>query len=90
VSSCGFWPGAPGVEALFYAYAYPEPAGFRDAQVRPRSARWRDDLGEFVLPYADVRAAYAPEYAVLSFLQTTYEAAADLAAWPRETLERRR
>jgi hypothetical protein len=89
VSSCGFWPGAPGVDALFYAYAYPEPAGFREAHVRPRTARYDAALGEFVLPYEAVRTAQAPEYAVLSFLQTSYEAAADLAGWPRAELERR-
>jgi hypothetical protein len=88
VSSCGFWPGGPGIDALFYAYAYPEPAGFREAHVRPRAARYDPALGEFVLPYEAVRAAQAPDYAVLHFLQTSYEAAADLANWPRGELER--
>jgi hypothetical protein len=90
VSSCGFWPGAPGVEALFYAYADPEPAGFRRALARPRSARWDEALGEFVMPYDAVRAAHAPDHALLIFLQTSYEAAADLGHWPRAALERRR
>jgi hypothetical protein len=88
VSSCGFWPGGAGIEPLFYAYAYPEPAGFRDAPVRPAAARWDAALGEFVLPYAAVRAAASPEADLLDFFQSTYEAAADLANWPRETLER--
>ena len=88
VSSCGFWPGAPGVPPLFYAYAYPEPAGFADAAVRPAEARWDKSLGEFVLPYDAVRGAPDPDAAVLDFLQSTYEAAADLAHWPRAELER--
>ncbi|NLD75375.1 MAG: hypothetical protein GX643_01780, partial [Acidimicrobiales bacterium] len=51
VSSCGYWPGAPGEEGIFYAYAYPEPPGYRDASVGPEGARWDHELGEFVLPY---------------------------------------
>jgi hypothetical protein len=88
VSSCGFWPGAPGVEAIFYAYAYPEPPGFADAAVRPRGARWEASLGEFVLPYETMRTAQSPDLALLNFLQSTYEAAADLGGWPRGELER--
>jgi hypothetical protein len=88
VSSCGFWPGAPGVEALFYAYAYPQPLGFEAAAVRPRIARWDGALGEFVLPYEAMRQAKSPDFALLIFLQSTYEAAADLARWPRAELER--
>ncbi len=89
VSSCGFWPGGGGVdEAMFYAYAYPEPDGFRDHPVRPDAAHYHDDLGEFVLPYAAVRTAADPDRALLDFLQTTYEAAADRAGWDRKALER--
>jgi hypothetical protein len=88
VSSCGYWPGPPGEEGIFYAYAYPEPAGFRDAPVTPDGARWDDDLGEFVLPYELVRTAADPDAVLLSFLQSSYEAAADTARWERATLER--
>jgi hypothetical protein len=88
VSSCGFWPGAPGVEATFYAYAYPEPPGFAGAPIRPRAARWEPSLGEFVLPYEAMRTSLAPDFALLNFLQSTYEAAADLGGWPRSELER--
>jgi hypothetical protein len=88
VSSCGFWPGAPGMPALFYAYAYPEPAGFAEAKVAPEAARWDATLGEFVLPYEAVRSAADPDAALMAFLQTTYEAAADLAHWARGDLER--
>jgi hypothetical protein len=88
VSSCGFWPGAPGVEPVFYAYAYPEPAGFAQAPVRPAAAGWNATLGEFTLPYEAVRTATDPDAALLDFLQSTYAAAADLAHWPRSALER--
>ncbi|MDB5418438.1 MAG: hypothetical protein JWP50_1857 [Phenylobacterium sp.] len=87
-TSCGFWPGAPGVPPLFYAYAYPEPAGFAAASVRPEAARWDTTLGEFVLPYDAARRAADPDAAVLAFFQSTYGAAADLAGWPRAELER--
>ncbi|THD62265.1 DUF5996 family protein [Phenylobacterium sp.] len=88
VSSCGFWPGGPGIAPLFYAYAYPEPAGFAAARARPAEARWDAGMGEFVLPYAQVRGAADPDAVLLDFFQSTYEAAADLAAWPRGELER--
>ena len=89
VSSCGFWPGAPGIEATFYSYAWPEPPGFARAPVRPGSiARWDATLAEFVLPYEAMRRAKSPDYALLIFLQSTYDAAADLGRWPRAELER--
>jgi Family of unknown function (DUF5996) len=88
VSSCGFWPGGPGIAPLFYAYAYPEPPGFADVQVEPVGAQWDAGLGEFVLPYEVVRASADPDKALLAFFQSTYEAAADLASWPRDELER--
>jgi hypothetical protein len=86
--SCGFWPGAPGVEAMFYAYIYPEPAGFRDAEARPAAARFDTGLGEFVLPYEAVRTDRSPDSALLDFFQSTYEAAANHGHWPRTALER--
>lgn len=88
VSSAGFWPGGNGVEeAMFYSYAYPEPPGFRDRKVEPPEARFDETLGEFLLPYEVVRTARDPEAALLAFLFSTYEAAADTGAWPREELE---
>jgi hypothetical protein len=87
VSSCGYWPGG-GEEGAFYSYAWPEPAGFRTAAVGPRDARYDEALGEFVLPYEAARTAADPDGAVLEFLQTTYEAAADNAHWDRRALER--
>lgn len=89
VSSCGYWPGPPGEEGVFYAYAYPEPAGYRTAPVEPDGARWDDDLAEFVLPYEFVRGAADPDAVLLAFLQSTYEAVATTATWDRDALERR-
>ncbi len=88
VSSCGFWPGAGLGSPAFYAYAYPEPPGFRDYPVRPEEAHYDHVLGEFVLPYEAVRAARSPDELLLAFLESTYEAAAVLARWDRASLER--
>jgi hypothetical protein len=88
VSSAGFWPGSGAIDyPAFYSYAYPEPAGFRAARVRPDAAFFSEALGEFILPYEAVRTAAAPEQALLEFLQSTYEAAANAAKWDRDVLE---
>ncbi|MGH7024150.1 MAG: DUF5996 family protein [Caulobacteraceae bacterium] len=88
VSSAGFWPGGSGIdEPCFYAYAYPAPDGFAAASVSPSSARFDAGLGEFLLPYEAVRTARDPDEALLSFLQSTYVAAADLGHWRRADLE---
>ena len=70
-----------------YSYAYPEPEGFAQAPVRPAAAFYSSDLREFVFPYDEVRSAQSPDDVLLDFLQTTYEAAANLAKWDRATLE---
>ncbi len=89
VSSCGFWPGGgPIAYPAFYAYAYPEPNGFALARVAPEPAFYSPDLKEFILAYDVVRVADRPDDVLLDFLQTTYEAAADLARWDRPALER--
>jgi hypothetical protein len=89
VSSCGFWPGGgPIPHAVFYSYAYPEPAGFAAARVEPSEAFYSNDLREFILPYDVVRQAESPDATLLKFLETTYAAAADLAKWDRHALER--
>jgi hypothetical protein len=89
VISHGFWPGsAPILEAAFYAYAVPEPPGFKDLTVRPSGAFYHRDLGEFILPYETVRSARSPEDAIRTFIESTYEQAADLAGWDRASLER--
>jgi hypothetical protein len=88
VSSCGFWPGNGGFgQAAFYSYAYPRPAGFGDAAMPP-SAFYSEDLGEFILPYDEVRRAAAPRELLLDFMERTYVAAAELANWDRAGLER--
>jgi hypothetical protein len=86
--SVGFWPGGPGADALFYAYAYPEPKGFKEARIAPPQALWFDALREFVLPYDAVRAASDRDGAVLDFFRSTYDAAASLAGWDRSLLDR--
>jgi Family of unknown function (DUF5996) len=91
VSSCGFWSGSPGTALAypaFYSYAYPEPEGFRHAPVRPDAAFYSADFREFILPYDAVRLAADPDAALLEFLQSTYEAAANLSTWDRAALER--
>lgn len=88
VSSAGFWPGGGAIDyPAFYSYAYPGPDGFAAARVRPDEAFFSSDLGEFILPYDAVRSAPQPDAALLAFLQSTYEAAADLANWDRAALE---
>ncbi|MEJ0065680.1 MAG: DUF5996 family protein [Caulobacteraceae bacterium] len=88
VSSAGFWPGGGGIdEPSFYAYAYPAPEGFAAAPVAPPGARFDAGLGEFLLSYEAVRSAPDPDEALLAFLQSTYEAAADRAGWDRAALE---
>lgn len=81
VSSCGYWPGGA-AEGIFYSYAYPEPSGFRAAAVNPSAAYFDQQLGEFALPYAAVRAAGDPDQLLLDFLESTFRAARDLAGWP--------
>jgi hypothetical protein len=76
------------VDAIFYAYAYPDPPGFAQARVQPAAAHFDTSLGEFILPYEAVRTASAPDAALLDFFQSTYDAAADLGSWPRAALER--
>jgi hypothetical protein len=81
VSSAGFWPGTGLGYPAFYSYAYPVPEGFKDATVQPEAAFFHEGLGEFVLPYEAVREAADPDQALLGFLHSTYEAAAELAGW---------
>ena len=90
VSSCGFWPGGEALPyPVFYSYAYPEPEGFKSARLQPAGARYESSLGEFVLPYDEVRRAISPDATLLEFLQSSYDAAANLGAWDRQALERK-
>ena len=92
--ACGFWPcnasasGATLGRPAFYAYVYPEPPGFREASVRPDAARYNEALGEFILPYEDARQTDSPDRPIREFFDSAYEAAATLAHWDRDLLER--
>ncbi len=88
VISHGFWLGGNGMEAAFYAYAAPEPDGFKTATVKPEKAFYSADMNEFFLMYEDVRQADSPPEELMSFLNSTYDAAANLAKWNRQKLER--
>lgn len=89
LTSCGFWPGnRENPDPIFYAYAYPAPEGFPEAAVRPAEAFWLEAMGEFALPYEAVRSADSPDDALLDFLESTHAAAAELAGWDRDALER--
>ncbi|PYS29412.1 MAG: hypothetical protein DMF75_17320 [Acidobacteria bacterium] len=88
VISHGFWLGGNGVEAMFYAYSAPEPAGFSESRIKPAEAFYSQDMKEFFLPYDAVRQSALPEANLMDFLQSTYEAGANLAKWDRKALER--
>ena len=88
VSSCGFWPGGGGLDAMFYSYAYPEPPGYRDYPVA--YGGFNAAMGEFVLAYDEVRQAADPDAMLMEFLESTYAAAADCAQWDRAALETKR
>ncbi len=89
VISAGFWPGNGGYgKAAFYCYAAPVPEGFALAHVSPAQATYDEQLGEFILLYDYLRSSAAPDESLLEFLQSTYEAAANLAKWDRKLLER--
>jgi hypothetical protein len=91
VSSLGFWPGADVMPmAIFYSYAYPEPAGFPEAKVKPGAASYNAQFHEFVLPYDAVRTSKSPDDAILDFAQSTYDAASTLSNWDRGALEERK
>jgi Family of unknown function (DUF5996) len=91
VSSLGFWPGADAMpQAIFYSYAYPEPAGFSEANVKPDTASYNAQFHEFVLPYDAVRTAKSPDDAILDFAQSTYDAASQLGHWDRAALEEKK
>jgi hypothetical protein len=89
VISAGWWPGGGDIQdAAFYAYAAPEPESFARAPVRPGRAFYHPQLKEFLLMFEDVRQSPSPKHTLLEFLQSTYEAGANLAHWDRGELER--
>ena len=84
-----FWPGGGPVDTpAFYAYAYPEPKGFQEYPIQPAGAFYHKEMREFLLPYDVVRTAKSPDQVLLTFLQSTYDAAATLGKWDRTSLER--
>jgi hypothetical protein len=89
VISHGWWPGqGPLGKASFYSYTAPAPEGLADAKIKPEKAFYSKDMSEFLFLYDDVRTAGDPDQSLMQFLQSTYEAGADLAGWDRATLER--
>jgi hypothetical protein len=88
-TAAGWWPSSEAPGPSFYAYAYPEPLGFKTAQVQPRGSVYNEQLGEYVLPYDAVRGLSDPDASVMEFLRSTYEAGADLGRWERALLEPR-
>jgi len=84
VISHGFWPGGNGVEAAFYSYTAPEPAGLSEKLDRTQRGFYSKEMKEFLLPYEAVRNSPSPETALMDFLQSTYEAGANLAKWDRK------
>ncbi len=86
--SVGWWPGGGEIpDAMFYAYAVPEPTGFREASIKPNEARYDAKLGEFLLGYEGVRRSTDPSAQILSFAESVYDAAAILGHWDRAALE---
>jgi hypothetical protein len=88
VISHGFWPGGNRLQAAFYSYTAPEPAGFGNSRIRPAAAYYSHEIKEFLLSYEAVREESSPEETLMDFLQSTYEVGADLAKWDRAALER--
>jgi hypothetical protein len=89
VSSAGFWPGGGEIKGpAFYSYTAPEPAGFKTCAIGPKPAFYHQGIGEFLLMYDDIRTSATPDVPLMEFLQTTYEAGANLAKWDRGALER--
>jgi len=89
VSSAGFWAGSGDIKGpAFYSYASPEPAGYGEYKIGPAAAYYHPQMKEFLLMYDDVRTADSPKEVLMEFLQTTYEAAANMGKWDRKNLER--
>jgi hypothetical protein len=87
--SAGWWPGTPDSPVAYpavYAYAYPEPDGCSAAPIEPAEAHYHPQMREWILPYDAVRVADDPDAMVLSFLESTYMAAASLGGWAIEAL----
>ena len=78
----GWWPGDRSRDrAAFFAFAYPAPDGFSEADLDPEAARWDTDLGEFVLDWEDIRSAKDPHALALEFARSAFEHACTVCGW---------
>ena len=88
--TAGWWPRTCGA-GVRRSMRMPtrNPMGFRTAAVvRPAEAYFDARAGEFILPYDVVRiCGRIPTRQLLEFLQSTYEASANLGGWDRGALE---
>jgi len=83
----GWWPGDPRyAPAAFYAYAHPAPAGFSEATLEPAAARWHDEMGLYVLDWADVQAAPDPHATAVAFLRSAFRHACLVCEWDPKLL----
>jgi hypothetical protein len=88
VCSAGFWPGGGAVDGpAYYSYTVPQASGIDHHPIRPAAAHWNSQLSEFILMYDDVRRADSPENYLYEFLESTYDAGANLGHWDRVRLE---
>jgi hypothetical protein len=81
-SSSGFWPGG-GEEGAFYAYSFPEPAGYSEYVSEADGTVYSKADKLYLLPYENVRTAPDPDGTLSRFLHSTYEAAAETGHWDR-------
>ena len=89
VACAGFWPGSDRYpRPAFYAYTYPKPDGIEKQAIDPAEAGWSTEIGEFALPYDDVRTSASPREAILQFFESTYEAGARLGRWDQSLVAR--
>jgi len=88
--NAGFWPGDDSSpEPIFYAYIHPAPPGCDLAPVNPKSAAWIEQMGEWVLPYEDVRNSGDPSAALDDFLESVYAVAGSNGGWDLSEYEYR-
>jgi hypothetical protein len=78
----GWWPGDPKHDgAAFFAFAYPAPDGFAEANLSPAAARWDGQLGEYVLDWDDIRESPDPHALGLEFAHSAFGHACAVCEW---------
>lgn len=83
----GWWAGSEKYEKpAYFSFTYPQPQGIESSQIKPDSASWNKNLGEFILDYDLVRNSQDPDNLLLSFFESGYEAGAKLAGWDPKLL----